>query len=338
MSTLNPKIKYEYMPWGEIISGSKEALQRLGIAIGMAFPGEPGAPKRCVKIFDPRGFPARIIKSYLGEEYSACIDIPGRERPEDAPEIVVAPGVAMREHYHFNAYTGTADALIVAGLVLPGQFPGQPGMRKVIVTIFADGTIPSGAPTIRHRRADEPGAKRVRRASKTTYQVSVNVPEDESERRREAYFAARDKYEARMRALPRPRPLSTAGDAGHPDVNRRLNGTCIILDLHAARAARQHGAAEAQGGCTSASVDAQVNVGHKRPRQTTKERQATQEERSDENLNLTEDEKKIIMDYRRMNKASRECMQRVFPEVARKDQERSAAESRLKLRLIQGGA
>ena len=155
MTILAPKIKYEHTPWGEIISGSKHELQRLGIATGMAFPGEAGAPKRCLKTLDPRGFPVRIIKSYLGEDYSACIDLPGRERYEEAPKKAVAPGVAMREHYHFNAYTGTADALVAAGVVLPGQFPGQPGMRKATVTIFADGTLPSGAPTARHRRADD---------------------------------------------------------------------------------------------------------------------------------------------------------------------------------------
>lgn len=262
MSILGPHFKYEYTPWGETISGSKEALQRLGIAVGMAFPGEPGAPKRCVKTLDPRGFPVRILKTYLGEGYYACINLPGRERPEDAPEKAFAPGVVVHERYHSTAYTGTADALVAAGLVLPGQFPGQPRMRKVTVTIFADGTLPSGAPTIRHRRADEPGAKRVQRASKTTYQVRVNVPEDESERRREAYFAAQDKYEAKMRALPRPTPLSLAGN---------------IVNLQAARAARQHHAAGAQGGCASAPVDAQADTGLKSPRPVAKTPMAVQE-------------------------------------------------------------
>jgi hypothetical protein len=324
MSTLNPKVKYEYMPWGEIISGSKEALQRLGIAIGMAFPGEAGAPKRCLRTRDPRGFPVRINKSYWGEDYSACIDLPGRERPEHAPGIAFAPGVVMQERYHCSAYTGTADALVTAGLVLPGQFPGEPGMRKVIVTIFADGTLPSGAPTIRHRRADEPGAKRVQRASKATYQVSVNVSEDESERRREAYFAARDKYEAKMRALPRPTPLSLAGN---------------IVNLQAARTARQHIATDVQGGGLSVPVDTKANAAPKRQQRPAAEVQpAVQLVHSDETFNLTEDEQKIVMDYRRMNKGTREFMLRFCPEIARKDQERLAAESGPKLTLIQGGA
>lgn len=324
MSMLAPKIKYEYTPWGETISGSKEALQRLGIAVGMAFPGEPGAPKRCVKTLDPRGFPARIIKSYLGEDYSACIDLPGRERPKDAPEIAFASGVVVQERYHFSAYTGTADALVAAGLVLPGQFPGQPGMRKVIVTIFADGTLPSGAPTIRHRRADEPGAKRVQRASKTTYQVRINVPEDESERRREAYFVAQDKYEAKMRALQRPTPLSLAGN---------------IVNLQGARTARQHIATDVQGDGLSVPVDTKTNAAPKRQQRPAAEVQLTvQVVHSDEKFNLTEDEKKIVMDYRRMNKGSREFMLRFCPEIARKDQERLAAASGPKLTLIQGGA
>jgi hypothetical protein len=118
-----------------------------------------------------------------------------------------APGVTLRESTHSDIYVGTADALVTAGLMKADQFPGQPGMRKVVVTIFADGTLPAGAPTVKHRRAMEAGAKRIQRASRTTFSVRVIIAQEDRVRRAESIERADQEYETRMRALPRPPPL-----------------------------------------------------------------------------------------------------------------------------------
>jgi hypothetical protein len=145
-----------------------------------------------------------------------------------------APDVTLRESTLSDIYVGTADALVTAGLMKADQFPGQPGMRKVVVTIFADGTLPTGAPTANHRRAREPGAMRVRRASKTTFSVSVSVPDNITESRITAYRVAEAEYKTRMRALPGPPPPRPgATGASHPAAT-----ASNVIDLRAARTAK----------------------------------------------------------------------------------------------------
>jgi len=78
-------------------------------------------------------------------------------------------------HDHYDEYVGTAHQLAGAGLVGLHQFPGQPGMRKHRVTIFADGTVPGGAPTAVWPQRRAPGAKEVTRGSRGRYRVLVYV-------------------------------------------------------------------------------------------------------------------------------------------------------------------
>jgi len=144
-----------------------------------------------------------------------------------------APGVTLRESIRSDIYVGTADALVTAGLMKADQFPGQPGMRIVVVTIFADGTLPTGAPTATHRRAREPGAKRVRRASKATFSVSVYVPDNVTESRMTAFGVAVAEYETRMRALPVTLRPGATGGASHPAAT-----ASNVIDLRAARTAK----------------------------------------------------------------------------------------------------
>lgn len=44
--------------------GTKEQLQAVGIGVGVAFPGEPGAQPRQITVRDPRGFKAQIARAY----------------------------------------------------------------------------------------------------------------------------------------------------------------------------------------------------------------------------------------------------------------------------------
>lgn len=203
-----PVREYNQLPWGDLIYGTKEQLQSIGIAVGMAFPGEPGGPKRSLRVTDPRGLTAKVEASgYKGEGiFSVSIPFPGRDIPASASSIF-APGVKKEELTWGDSYTGTALALAAAGLVRYERLPGQPGMRKTIVTILPDGSLPTGAPTANCREAREPGSIHITRKSKTTYRVDVMLPDHEKERRREEQSRAEREWETRMKSLPRPAPL-----------------------------------------------------------------------------------------------------------------------------------
>jgi len=203
-TTSNKQLEYRECLWGESILGTKDQLQSLGIAVGLAFPGEPGGPKRQLNVLDPRGFKTSITR-YSDGQYSAHVDFPGRSRWGAVQWNSYAPGVQLRtDCTWFDEYVGRPEALVAAGLVCLDQLPGQPGMRKVRVTIFADGTLPQGARGVNDKRSREPGAKTIERASKTTYRVRVILPVDEQERRKEAGRLAEQDYEMRMKSLSRP--------------------------------------------------------------------------------------------------------------------------------------
>jgi hypothetical protein len=204
-----PGFEYLQHLWGDSIHGSKAQLQSIGIGTGMLFPGEPDGPKRSLKAIDPHGFQVFVtLATYKGEGiYSAIIDFPGREQPNDDELVNFAPGVQFRRSPRTDTYVGTATALNAAGLVRPDQLPWQPGMRKVLVTILPDGTLPKGAPTANCAEARKPGAKKISRASKTTFSVTVGISEEEQTRRSGESKRKQAAWELKMQALPRPAPL-----------------------------------------------------------------------------------------------------------------------------------
>lgn len=204
-----PLFEYKQLLWGDLIYGTKERLQSIGIAAGMAFPGEPGGPKRQLRVTDPRGLTAKVESSYMEEGiFSVSIPFPGRDSPAYASSTsVFAPGVRKEEFPWYDSYTGTALALVAAGLVRQDRLPGKPGMRKTKVTILPDGSLPTGAPTANCPAAREPGAVSIYKKSKTAFTVHVIAPHAERERRGEENSRAEREWESRMRSLPRPAPL-----------------------------------------------------------------------------------------------------------------------------------
>lgn len=206
-----PELEYGCQPWGDCIYGTKEQLQSIGLGVGTPFPGEEGEPRKKIKVTDPRGFTATI--SYFTDGiFNASIRFPGRERPKEDEWKPFYFGVRKRERCSwYDEYIGTAEALVAAGLVRDGQFPGMPGMRKVCVTILPDGTLPTGSPTANCSKAKEPGAKWIEKKAKGTYCVSVCVQEDEKDRRQEKNKREELEWEKRMAALPRPEPLHVSG-------------------------------------------------------------------------------------------------------------------------------
>jgi len=211
-----PGFEYKQQIWGDLIHGTKEQLQRIGLAVGMAFPGEIDGPKRSLQTADHRGFKAQI--SYLADGvHIASIPFPGRQHPSDDCWVDFSPGVRKNRHLWFDEYVGTAVALNNAGLVRFDQLPGQPGMRKTKVTIFPDGTLPSGPKTV----SREPGAKQITCASKNIFSVRVYIDLEEGQRRDAERQKRNWEYEERMRRLPRPAPLIDLGDDAIPSVKAK---------------------------------------------------------------------------------------------------------------------
>lgn len=88
--------------------------------------------------------------------------------------IEIHPGVFRHLDHYQAVYTGTADRLISAGLVLPEQLPGQPGNGRGMCTYNPDGTkVGKGSPTGRG-----PGRKYViakKSAEGVVFEVRLNL-------------------------------------------------------------------------------------------------------------------------------------------------------------------
>lgn len=232
-----PEFQYNLCPWGDLIYGTPEQLQRIGIGADIAFPRESDRRRRR-KCVDPRGLKTEICHFSRGI-FSASISFPGREYDGEVASHPYAPGVTIKRKGYGDEYVGTAEALVTAGIVPPGHFPGYPGMRKVTVTILPDGSLPT---SLSMRRAP-PGTKQIERASKgqkATYRVCVSLTADEYDRRAEAYKTSRDDWERRMFALPRPAPLvDLPNPLGRtikvrPVPNFRTDGNVIYLGARSA--------------------------------------------------------------------------------------------------------
>lgn len=186
---------HEYL-WGDLISGSKNALQRLGIGVGLAFPGEKGG-RKIIQTTDPRGFPCEISRSITtlsGFAYDARIQHPGREY-SCLDSIEIFPGVTLEETTHYDIWRGSRESLVAGGFVLPGQFPGDPGVGKSVVRIRPNSAVGINYPAhrsgvIRKVRADE-------------FLVFTVVSEAESAVRISWERWRLAEYEARMVLLPR---------------------------------------------------------------------------------------------------------------------------------------
>jgi len=205
---MDSPFEYVECPWGDLIYGTKAQLQQIGIGIGLAFPGDVGGPKRKMTTFDPRGFKCSVTLNHCGEVtvFSVSIPFPGREeQPTGCGDwVTFALGVQRRECSWADEYKGEECALVAAGLVPSGWFPGRPGMRKVCVTILPDGSLPIGVPTSPCTAARTAGAKCIKRSSESEFCVSVKLPNDIAHARSAAVRREHIAWELRMAALLRP--------------------------------------------------------------------------------------------------------------------------------------
>lgn len=203
-----PSLNYELFDWGDRIIGTKEQLQSLGLGIAAAFPGEAGANKRQMTTQDPRGYRVEISRD--GDRFIALLYFPNLpERPSYiGPAVEVFPGVTRQEFFAYgDLYIGTAQALVSADIVKPGQFPGMPGMFKSCVTIFRDGEVSTQKNGGDFDRRREPGARQVLPHKKGLFRVVVHVAKDVEDERREASHAAEAAWRISVAAMDRPARL-----------------------------------------------------------------------------------------------------------------------------------
>jgi hypothetical protein len=193
--------------WGELIYGTKQQLQYLGIGIGLAFPGEPNGPARQLTVRDPRGLKVRIKSSNWKAPFEASIDYVHVPACWPTPKSTQFSGVRMQEGPWTDDFTGRAECLIAAGLATPEQLPG---MRKMRVTILADGTILSGNYSNKIPGGLVAGIKHIERASPRAATLTVRIHVDLLERdRRESHREiAESAWLHEARKLPRPWKLT----------------------------------------------------------------------------------------------------------------------------------
>lgn len=220
-------LKHAEYFWGECIGGTKAQLQALGIACDRLFPGEIAGPKKQITALDPRGFKTRIRPGNFYSDnpdglFEAWISFPGRGRKE--PDVCdFAPGVTKRISAGWGEiFTGSAEALVAARLVMPGHFPGLPGMRKVTVRILPDGTLLNGALTAKHPDSSKPGAKSISRSGRSKYEVLIVVSDEVRQRRTDAIRQEEDRHKDEMRLLPRPISIFSLARQTENGIENRL--------------------------------------------------------------------------------------------------------------------
>jgi hypothetical protein len=233
MSAMTSAIRYEQESGWEVIHATKEKLQSFGIGAGLAFPGEGRAPKE-LRTFDPRGYETLIER---GEDgcFQALIFYP---RPEATHNGFVSPHIDGLEPAQDNgpygdAYTGSAAAIVAAGIARLDQIPGQAGAAKAQVCILPDGSIPKARSD--HRR-DEPGAVLIKRNGKSVYRIFIRTTKLEMKRRakiqHDAYLF--DQYQqsrmpptAILLAVHRELKRSAAVDHDAQAPDNLHNGFCL---------------------------------------------------------------------------------------------------------------
>lgn len=202
-SPQNESLAYHYVEydWGDTILGSKEALRKMGIGQGVAF---PAGRRRFVKTKDPRGFPCRITEApgiNPAFPYMAQIYHPGRETP-DFYYWEVLPGLAYTPGCPWDKFVGSRETLLYSGLIQTDVFPGDPGKNGRSMTHFPDGSVPEAwiKPGCKGWLA---GSKFIQKVNGGRFFVWTEAEPELAVQYQEAVNKQRAEYEVRIAALPR---------------------------------------------------------------------------------------------------------------------------------------
>jgi hypothetical protein len=206
---------YWQFTWGDCIKGTKEQLQALGLAIGRAFPGEPGGPGNgaTLKTLDHHGYRVEIRRESAGMElFAANRHFPNwPERPSDNVKRPFAPGVRRRMRPWWDEYFGMGPDLVAAGVLSAEHVSALAASGRKRLTVYADGTLQTG-PIGSSSRRKEPGCRRIQKTTRDTLEVQVMISYEEHETRAQADKKAERDWEAKVSRLQRPMPLTPVSD------------------------------------------------------------------------------------------------------------------------------
>jgi hypothetical protein len=210
-------LTYSQFTWGDCIRGTKEQLQALGLAVGRAFPGEPGGggARSKLKTLDPHGFEVRIRKDLYqsGDDvFTADRYFPHwPERPAMCQAQPFAIGVRLERAPWWDEYVGTPADLIAAGVLTAEDLSAftESGRRKL--TIYADGTIETRR-VPEYNKSRESGARRIQQKSRWAVAVQVLISNEEHDARFAADKKTEREWEQKVKAMPRPPRLMPVSD------------------------------------------------------------------------------------------------------------------------------
>ena len=113
------------------------------------------------------------------------------------PVIREVPGVAVRREARCNVYSGTAAAMVAAGIATLDMFPGQPGRAAASTTFRPSWTTKLGG----EYWWNVPGYMAINRnANGTTFRIELTVDRDEQARRNRRSAIEEQERKARLEA------------------------------------------------------------------------------------------------------------------------------------------
>jgi hypothetical protein len=209
-------LTYNQYPWGDFITGTKQQLQALGLAVGRAFPGElgGGGPLSKLHTQDRYGCAVAINKA----AHSGCDLYDARRTFPNWPENpslrtvteTIGRGVQRRCATWWDDYVGTPFDLIALGLISSEHVSKRCELAKRTLTVYADGSIETNRVPLKYKMKD--GARQIREFPGGKLLVQIHISEDEGRARSRAGREARDQWERMVATLPRPPRLTPLSD------------------------------------------------------------------------------------------------------------------------------
>lgn len=180
----NRPLEHHFHGHSERWEGTKAQLQAVGIGVGMAFPGEPGAPDE-LQCKCPLGFDVCVSTSRYDRVKAAAGIYEARSwytppQREERQYVQHAPGVLLQVPLSYESrsdtFVGTAEALVNAGLVPTlDYFPGRPGNNVSQAKYRKDWS--------RAKANWNDWGATIRKRGKAQFEVEIPVSDKERERR-----------------------------------------------------------------------------------------------------------------------------------------------------------
>jgi hypothetical protein len=165
---------------------------------------------------------------------SAAASIAGRGRPykhEYTPPAAIpdVPGLRKSsDSTHADTYRGTKAELLALGLLLPHQFPGEPGMPAASVTLWPAGTPPGSS-------WRTPWRVTVNRNPSGRFTLAVVVSEAEQLQRQALADAEQAARDAEWAATKRVREAERRAGASLEEIIRELGLPAVVARVEKLR-------------------------------------------------------------------------------------------------------